>query len=117
MPDDEYSRGRKGVDSNTRGRIFQNGLESHFRDRENGFIQQSRTYRTDAGNFQVDKTRDDRGEVHTIEEKSGRIDGDKDRTQLRGIRAALEQGLVQHHTLRSVEGEYVDPQSKELINA
>ncbi|MFI6958692.1 hypothetical protein ACIBJI_35155 [Nocardia sp. NPDC050408] len=117
MPGDGYSSDRKGFDSNQRGRIFENGSDRFFRDRENGYTHQSRTYRDGKDSIKFDKVRkDELGRTSTIEEKSGRIGGDKDETQLKVVRALIEKGEVQHHLLRSVEGEAISPRAKELID-
>lgn len=55
--------------------------------------------------------------LHTIEEKSGRVSGRKDLKQLKGVREALARGEIDHHTLRSVAGEHVDPQCRDEIEA
>ncbi|MFD8244837.1 hypothetical protein [Nocardia sp. NPDC059691] len=115
MPDG-YDRDRDKVRNHERGRIFENGTDRFFRDRENGYVQQSRLYRVEGvGKTRFDKIKDDRGKVSSIEEKSGRIDGDKDETQLKVIRALLANREVHQHILRSVEGEFISSKAQELI--
>ncbi|MCP2275212.1 hypothetical protein APR09_000759 [Nocardia amikacinitolerans] len=115
MPDG-YDRDRDDVENNIRGRVFENGCDRHFRDRENGYLHQSRTYSTTAGRIKVDKESVSRDEVRTIEEKSGRMEGKKDRIQLLGMRELLDRGVIQQHILRTVEGEYIAPELEKLID-
>ncbi|MEU2101361.1 hypothetical protein [Nocardia sp. NPDC019255] len=115
MPDG-YDRDRDKVRNHERGRIFENGTGRFFSDRENGYVQQSRLYRVEGvGKTRFDKIKDDRGIISSIEEKSGRIEGDKDETQLKVIRALLANREVHQHTLRSVEGEFISSKAQELI--
>lgn len=116
MPD-AYDRDREKFDSNRRGRIFENGTDRFFRDREKGYTRQSEKYETPVGNTTFDKIKkDDRGKVlHTIEEKSGRLEGKKDEAQLKVVRHLLKQGEIERHTLRTVEGEPISDAAKKLI--
>ncbi|MFI9636783.1 hypothetical protein ACIHAX_29225 [Nocardia sp. NPDC051929] len=113
----EYDRDRHDYDNNTRGRIFENGAAQYFRDRENGYVQQSQIFRVpNVGNVRFDKIKEDRGLIYTIEEKSGRIDSKKDKKQLEVVRALLDKGVIQQHVLRTVEGEYRSPEVQKLID-
>ncbi|MGY5277127.1 hypothetical protein [Nocardia gipuzkoensis] len=113
----EYDRDRHNYNNNERGRIFENGAAQYFRDRENGYVQQSRIFRVPkVGNVRFDKIRDDRGLIFTIEEKSGRVESKKDKKQLEVVRALLEKGDIQQHVLRTVEGEYRSPEVQKLID-
>ncbi|MFB8279552.1 hypothetical protein [Nocardia colli] len=120
---DGYSQDRDQVPNHERGRIFENGTDRFFRDRENGYTQGSRKYEFRDNNgrverIQFDKIRNeqDRSRTDSIEEKSGRIEGRKDEKQLRGIRELLDKGEINRHTLRSVEGESISKECQELIN-
>lgn len=113
---DGYDRDRGPYDSNERGRIFENGTDRFFRDRENGYIHQSRTYEAGDEKIRFDKEKEAEGLTSTIEEKSGRIGGKKDEKQLRVLRALLERGEVHQHLLRSVEGEHISKEARELID-
>ncbi|WP_405181538.1 hypothetical protein OG225_10690 [Nocardia sp. NBC_01377] len=114
MPDG-YDRDRDKFDSNQRGRIFENGTARFFRDSENGYAQESSTYRSDIGKIKFDKVKQRDGLTYTIEEKSGRIEGQKDRRQLEVVRELIESGKVHKHILRSVEGESISPDIRELV--
>ncbi|WP_067469856.1 hypothetical protein [Nocardia amamiensis] len=113
----EYDRDRHNYNNNARGRIFENGAAQYFRDRENGYVQQSRIFKVpNVGNIRFDKIRDDRGLIFTIEEKSGRMESKKDKKQLEVVRALLGKGEIQQHVLRTVEGEYRSPEVQKLID-
>ncbi|MCC3329151.1 hypothetical protein [Nocardia abscessus] len=114
MPDG-YDKDRDEFDPNKRGRIFENGTYTYFRDRENGYVQQSRIFTTAKGRVQFDKIREVRGLIFTIEDKSGRMDGKKDETQLKAVRALLDRGVIEQHVLRSVQGEYRSNEIQKLI--
>ncbi|WP_280242713.1 hypothetical protein [Nocardia abscessus] len=113
---DGYDIDRDKVQNHERGRIFENGTYQYFRDRESGYVQQSRIFTTDKGRVQFDKIRDDRGLIFTIEEKSGIMAGTKDETQLKALRVLLDKGVVQQHTLRTVEGEFRSNKVQKLID-
>ncbi|WP_378733667.1 hypothetical protein [Nocardia brasiliensis] len=115
MPDG-YDKDRNGFDNNSRGRIFENGTYIHFRDRENGYVQGSRTINTEKGKIQFDKFKDERNIVSSIEDKSGEIRGPKDEKQLKAARALLEKDPNHRHMLRSVEGEKISVPAQELID-
>ncbi|WP_280244312.1 hypothetical protein [Nocardia abscessus] len=87
---DGYDNDREKYKPHERGRIFENGTYLYFRDRENGYFQQSRIFKTIEGGIRFDKIKEDQGQTLSIEDKSGRIDGDKDLNQLRVLRALLE---------------------------
>ncbi|MFI9413620.1 hypothetical protein [Nocardia gamkensis] len=113
----EYDRDRHDYDNNTRGRIFENGTAQYFRDRENGYIQQSQIFKVpNVGAVRFDKIKDDRGLIYTIEDKSGRMNGKKDKKQLEVVRALLGKGEIQQHVLRTVEGECRSPEVQKLID-
>ncbi|MFD4406734.1 hypothetical protein ACFWPH_28625 [Nocardia sp. NPDC058499] len=119
---DGYGRDRDGFEPHVRGRIFEHGTEKFFRDREKGYAQGSRKYefrdqngRTERIKFDKIKNEHDRSRAESIEEKSGRIKGDKDEKQLRGVRELLKRGEINRHMLRSVEGEFISKEAQELI--
>ncbi|WP_280352863.1 hypothetical protein [Nocardia abscessus] len=98
---DGYDNDREKYKAHERGRIFENGTYRYFRDRENGYVQQSRIFKTIQGGIRFDKIKEDQGQTLSIEDKSGRIDGDKDLNQLRVLRALLEKNENHRHlTLR-----------------
>ncbi|MGW5219944.1 hypothetical protein ACWEQA_18930 [Nocardia sp. NPDC004085] len=113
---DEYERDRERYKPHERGRIFENGVEAYFKDRERGYLPSSRIYKTPEGRIQFDHVTEDQGKTFSIEDKSGRIGGPKDEKQLKALRVLLETGVVQEHTLRSVEGETVSKDCQILIN-
>ncbi|MGW4090891.1 hypothetical protein [Nocardia sp. NPDC004750] len=114
----EYDKDRHNYDNNTRGRIFENGTDEYFRDRKNGYVQQSQIFRVPSvGSVRFDKIKNDRGLIYTIEEKSGRMESKKDKKQLEVVRALLDRGEIQQHVLRSVEGEYRSPEVQKLIDS
>ncbi|MEU6832477.1 hypothetical protein ABZ894_27865 [Nocardia beijingensis] len=113
---DEYERDRGNYKPHERGRIFENGIEAYFKDRERGYLPSSRIYKTPEGRIQFDHVREEQGKTFSIEDKSGRIGGPKDEKQLKALRVLLEIGVVQKHTLRSVEGETVSKECQILIN-
>ncbi|WP_280473845.1 hypothetical protein [Nocardia asiatica] len=115
MPGDGYDSDRSGFDSNERGRIFENGADRFFRDRENGYVIHSRTYEVGKDRIQFDKIKEDRDFTYTIEEKSGRIRGGKDEKQLRAVRELLDKNKNHQHVLRSVQGESISKEAQELI--
>ncbi|MFJ1457862.1 hypothetical protein [Nocardia sp. N2S4-5] len=114
---DGYSSDRGGPDrdNNRAGRAFERGCDDYYRDREHGYVSPSRDYTSSQGETaRYDKARDKDG--RTIEEKSGRVGGDKDEKQFRVAREMLERGEIQHHTLRRVDGERVEKGARELID-
>ncbi|WP_454195816.1 hypothetical protein [Nocardia sp. Marseille-Q1738] len=113
---DEYERDRENYKPHERGRIFENGIEAYFKDRERGYLPSSRIYKTPEGRIKFDHVREEQGKTFSIEDKSGRIEGPKDEKQLKALRVLLETGVVQEHTLRSVEGETVSKDCQVLIN-
>ncbi|RJO70662.1 hypothetical protein D5S18_25975 [Nocardia panacis] len=117
---DEYDKDRDKVEgNNARGRIFENGTYRYFRDGEAGYVQQQRQPRAFVvGNKRVhfDKIRDDRGKISGIEEKSGRMEGEKDEKQLDVAYDLLKQGVLDEFTLRSVQGEYRSKEVQERID-
>ncbi|MET9287928.1 hypothetical protein [Nocardia beijingensis] len=115
MVGDGYDSDRRGFDSNERGRIFENGADRFFRDRENGYTVHSRTYEAGKYRIQFDKIKVDRDRIFTIEEKSGMIRADKDLKQLRAVRQLLRENDKHQHILRSVAGESISKEAQELI--
>ncbi|WP_405160653.1 hypothetical protein OG203_30255 [Nocardia sp. NBC_01499] len=120
---DGYSRDRDQVPNHERGKIFENGTDRFFRDRESGYTQGSRKYefrdkggRTERIQFDKIRNEQDRSRTDSVEEKSGRIEGRKDEKQLRGVRELLNRGEINRHILRSVEGESISKECQELIN-
>ncbi|WP_433657534.1 hypothetical protein ACQPW1_38325 [Nocardia sp. CA-128927] len=113
---DGYDSDRDGFDSNARGRIFETGLADYYKDSQRGYHPDSHLYKTMQGRIQFDHIKRENGLTYTIEDKSGRIEGDKDVKQLVVLRVLLETGVVQEHTLRSVEHEGVSERCQELIN-
>ncbi|WP_433710486.1 hypothetical protein ACQP2U_29690 [Nocardia sp. CA-084685] len=119
MPGDGYDRDREDFRNNDRGRIWENGTDRFFRDRENGYDKppQSRQYWTPEGYRRYDKERvDDKGHVRGVEDKSGSMTGDNDRKELEKDRFLLERGIVDHLVLRTVEGEPKSKEVRELID-
>ncbi|MEV0033338.1 hypothetical protein [Nocardia sp. NPDC050793] len=115
MPDG-YDRDRERVENNIRGRVFENGCDRFFRDRENGYVKQSRGYESGGQKIAFDKEKGERERTSTIEEKSGRMEGRKDRKQLEVVRDLLAREEIEHHTLRSVEGEFIAKDVQKLID-
>ncbi|GAB2709669.1 hypothetical protein [Nocardia thraciensis] len=113
---DGYDNDRENYRPEERGRIFENGCDRYFKDRERGYVRDSRTFEGRDGRMQVDKVKEGPDRTDTVEEKSGRVGGTKDETQLKVIRELFDRGDVDHHTLRSVEGEAISKQARELID-
>ncbi|MFD0364137.1 hypothetical protein ACFQZZ_22055 [Nocardia sp. GCM10030253] len=116
MSGDGYDSDRNGFDSNERGRIFENGTDRYFHDRENGYVRDARTYEVGKDRIQFDKIKEAGGLTSSIEDKSGRVGGKKDATQLKVVRALLEKGEINHHMLRTVEGEIISKDVQILID-
>ncbi|MFE7797199.1 hypothetical protein [Nocardia sp. NPDC057440] len=115
MPD-EYDRDRDQVPNHERGRIFENGADRFFRDHENGYVRGSRVYETTKGRIQFDHAKEAHGQTFSIEDKSGRIEGQKDKKQLKALREILKDNDKHQHMLRSVEGEPVAKDLQKLID-
>ncbi|MEU0872939.1 hypothetical protein [Nocardia brasiliensis] len=113
---DGYDTDRDGYDSNTRGRIFENGSYEYFHDRENGYVQGSEKFRALGVKIQFDKLSRESSQVRSIEEKSGQMKGPKDEKQLEVVYELLRTGQIDHHTLRTVEHELVSDRCQELID-
>ncbi|MFI6172402.1 hypothetical protein ACIBCN_36875 [Nocardia sp. NPDC051052] len=113
---DEYDRDRDRFDNNSRGRIFENGADRFFHDRENGYVQGSRTFETIKGNIQFDHVKEANGHTFSIEDKSGGVGGQKDKKQLEAIRELLKANDKHQHLLRSVEREPVAKDLQKLID-
>ncbi|MBH0775790.1 hypothetical protein [Nocardia bovistercoris] len=114
MPDG-YDKDRQNVDNNTRGEIFENGTRMFFRDTENGYFKDNRIFKAGPDRIRFDKVRESGGLVFTIEEKSGRLGGEKDETQLKVARILLDKGEIHHHSLRTVDGETISDSTRKLI--
>ncbi|WP_454197802.1 hypothetical protein [Nocardia sp. Marseille-Q1738] len=113
---DEYDRDRDKFPNHERGRIFENGIDRFFRDRENGYVPGSRVYETTKGRIRVDHSKQVGARTFTIEDKSGRIEGQKDKKQLEAMREILKENPNHQHILRSVEGETVAKDLQKLID-
>lgn len=113
---DEYDRDRDRVPNHERGRIFENGIDRFFRDRENGYVPGSRICETTKGRIRVDHSKEVGARTFTIEDKSGQIGGQKDRKQLEAMREILKENPNHQHMLRSVEGETVEKDLQKLID-
>ncbi|MFE7796128.1 hypothetical protein [Nocardia sp. NPDC057440] len=113
---DDYDNDRKGYKPHLRGTIFEHGASNFFRDRENGYSHGSRIYETSEGRIKFDHVKEVDSHLFSIEDKSGRIDGDKDVTQLMALRELLRSNEKHKHLLRSVEGESISKECQELIN-
>ncbi|MFF0491860.1 hypothetical protein ACFYTQ_22755 [Nocardia sp. NPDC004068] len=113
---DGYDRDREGVEPHIRGRIFELGVALFFRDRENGYVRQSRIYESSEGRIRFDHIKIEQGRTYTIEDKSGRIEGRKDEKQLKALREILAKDPRHSHLLRSVEGEAVSKEVRTLID-
>ncbi|WP_280501975.1 hypothetical protein [Nocardia farcinica] len=119
MPRDGYDRDREAFDNNARGRIWENGTDRYYRDRQNGYLKPSRKHEltTRNQNRRYDKQRGDveNGPVRAIEDKSGKVGGRKDEEQLRRDYELIRDGKVEHLLLRSVAGERISPKAQALI--
>lgn len=121
MSRDGYDRDRDAIDNNSRGRIWENGTDRYFHDRENGYLKPSREQELPTkgdANRRYDKQRGsiENGPVRAIEDKSGRIGGRKDERQLLNDYELIRDGKVEHLLLRSVAGERISPEAQSLIN-
>ncbi|WP_433658276.1 hypothetical protein ACQPW1_40465 [Nocardia sp. CA-128927] len=116
LPGDGYYNDRQGFDPNRRGQIFETGSDRHFRDRENGYVPDSRKYEHGSDKIQFDKVKVENGQMSTIEDKSGRIGGPKDEKQLEVVYELIKKGEIKHHTLRSVEREVVSERCQQIID-
>jgi len=80
MSRDGYDRDRDSTENNARGRIWENGTDRYFRDRQRGYLKPSRDHElstTSGKNRRYDKQRGtvENGPVRAIEDKSGTIGG------------------------------------------
>ncbi|WP_280370249.1 hypothetical protein [Nocardia wallacei] len=110
---DGYDKDRENIPSHERGRIFENGCDRYYKDREHGYMRDSRVYEGRDGRMKVDKINIQLG--RTIEEKSGEVKSRKDETQLKVVRELIDRGDINHHTLRTVAGEEISRPARELI--
>ncbi|WP_157172002.1 hypothetical protein [Nocardia higoensis] len=120
MSRDGYDRDRDSFDNNARGRIWENGTDRHYRDRENGYLKPSHEQELHievGANRRYDKQRGavENGPVRAIEDKSGEISGRKDESQLERDYELIKDGKVEHLLLRSVAGERISPKAQGLI--
>ncbi|MEU1998613.1 hypothetical protein ABZ511_29590 [Nocardia gamkensis] len=117
MPD-EYDRIRDEYDNPTRGRIFENGIEHLFRDRQNGYVQQPDRHSTSLGPRRYDKARaDEHGRIHAIEDKSGQIGSKNDIRELQKDRELLTKREIESLRIRTVAGEQMSPKYRQLLVA
>ncbi|MET9026854.1 hypothetical protein ABZW96_14745 [Nocardia sp. NPDC004168] len=117
MPD-EYDRIREHFDNPARGRIFENGLEHLFHDRQNGYVQQPDRYTTSLGPRHYDKAKaDEQGRVHAIEDKSGRTGSKNDLRELQKDRELLAKREIESLLIRTVAGEQMSPKYEKLLIA
>lgn len=117
MPD-EYDRIRENLDNPTRGRIFENGIEHLFHDRENGYVQKPDRYNTSLGPRHYDKARaDEQGRIHAIEDKSGQTGSKNDLRELKKDRELLAKREIESLLIRTVAGEQMSPQYQKLLVA
>ncbi|WP_157171746.1 hypothetical protein [Nocardia higoensis] len=120
MSRDGYDKDRETFDNNARGRIWENGTDRYFRDRQRGYSRPLREHEllADGGKYRrYDKQqgRIENGPVRAIEDKSGEIGGRKDVRQLRQDYELIRDGKVEHLLLRSVSGERISPAAQQWI--
>ncbi|MDE1670993.1 hypothetical protein [Nocardia gipuzkoensis] len=117
MPD-EYDRIRDPYDNPARGRIFENGIEHLFRDRQNGYVKQPDRYVTSLGYRHYDKARaDEQGRIHAIEDKSGQTGSKNDIRELQKDRELLAKREIEslRIRIRTVAGEQMSPKYQKLL--
>ncbi|WP_280294589.1 hypothetical protein [Nocardia abscessus] len=115
MPD-EYDRIRDPYDNPARGRIFENGIEHLFRDRQNGYVQQPDRYVTSLGYRHYDKARaDEQGRIHAIEDKSGQTGSKNDIRELQKDRELLAKREIESLQIRTVSGEQMSPKYEKML--
>ncbi|MGY2024542.1 hypothetical protein [Nocardia gipuzkoensis] len=115
MPD-EYDRIRDPYDNPARGRIFENGIEHLFRDRQNGYVKQPDRYVTSLGYRHYDKARaDEQGRIHAIEDKSGQTGSKNDIRELQKDRELLAKREIESLRIRTVVGEQMSPKYQKLL--
>ncbi|WP_433662467.1 hypothetical protein ACQPW1_10125 [Nocardia sp. CA-128927] len=115
---DGYDRDRDDFNNNARGRIWENGTDRFYRDRENGYTKppQSREHWTPEGFRRYDKEKlNEKGQILAVEDKSGSMTGENDRRELEKDRFLLERGIIEHLLVRSVQGESVSKECRELL--
>ncbi|MGO4617934.1 hypothetical protein AB4305_30580 [Nocardia sp. 2YAB30] len=115
---DGYDKDREEFNNNARGRIWENGTDRLYRDRENGYTKppQSREHWTPEGFRRYDKEKvNEKGQILAVEDKSGSMTGENDRRELEKDRFLLERGIIEHLLVRSVEGESVSKECRELL--
>ncbi|WP_280244414.1 hypothetical protein [Nocardia abscessus] len=115
MPD-EYDRIRDKYDNPARGRIFENGIEHLFRDRQNGYVKQPDRYVTSLGYRHYDKARaDEQGRIHAIEDKSGQTGSKNDIRELQKDRELLAKHEIESLRIRTVAGEQMSPKYQKML--
>ncbi|MGY5209493.1 hypothetical protein [Nocardia gipuzkoensis] len=115
MPD-EYDRIRDPYDNPARGRIFENGIEHLFRDRQNGYVKQPDRYVTSLGYRHYDKARaDEQGRIHAIEDKSGQTGSKNDIRELQKDRELLAKREIESLRIRTVAGEQMSPKYQKML--
>ncbi|WP_218023448.1 hypothetical protein [Nocardia altamirensis] len=115
MPD-EYDKIRDPHDNPTRGRVFENGIEHLFHDRQNGYVQQPDRHATSLGPRHYDKARaDEYGKIHAIEDKSGQTGSKNDIRELKKDRELLAKGVIETLRVRTVAGEQMSPKYRTLL--
>lgn len=115
---DGYDKDREDFNNNARGRIWESGTDRFYRDRENGYVKppQSREHWTPEGFRRYDKEKvNEKGQILAVEDKSGSMTGENDRRELEKDRFLLERGIIEHLILRSVGGESVSKECRELL--
>ncbi|MBF6131141.1 hypothetical protein [Nocardia brasiliensis] len=119
MSGDGYDSDRNGFTNNERGRIWEYGTDRFYRDRENGYVKppQSREHWTPEGYRRYDKENvNEKGQIRAVEDKSGSITGENDRRELEKDYFLLDRGLIDHLLLRTVAGEAVSKECRDLID-
>ncbi|MFI6169041.1 hypothetical protein ACIBCN_19845 [Nocardia sp. NPDC051052] len=116
MPD-EYDKIRENLNPPECGRIFENGTEAVFRDREKGYVSHPDPYSTLHGQRYYDKARtDDLGKVHAIDDKSGQTGSKNDIRELKKDRELLAKREIETLTVRTVAGEKMSAAYEKHLN-
>lgn len=117
MPRDGYDDDRHGFDSNTRGRVFENGTDRYFPQNERNGYERGREIMTSLGPRRIDKSKPGKdGRLLSVEDKSGRVDSKHDARELAKDRELMERNIIGHHTIRTVQGEKMSKEVRELID-
>ncbi|QIS05943.1 hypothetical protein F5X71_29790 [Nocardia brasiliensis] len=116
MPD-EYDKIRENFNPPERGRIFENGTEAVFHDREKGYVSHPDPYSTLHGQRYYDKARTDAlGKVHAIDDKSGQTGSKNDIRELKKDRELLATREIETLTIRTVAGEKMSAAYERRLN-